>query len=178
MTNTEIRDLLWQAIMDYEPATNEQAQECCDFLNALSAGDETFSAIAAEVGRATTKFPTWPTDPLHALAVLGEEFGELTKEVLQLVYEPHKTNRDEVRKEALQTAAMAVRFLMSLDAYAYIAGPQHEQSALAAPAPPAREDWIPECPCCGNLMERTHWYCGPCGYGLPTPASAPEGDKP
>ena len=36
--------------------------------------------ILAELERATEKFPTWPTDPLHALAVLGEEFDELTKE--------------------------------------------------------------------------------------------------
>ena len=35
--------------------------------------------INEEVMRAINKFPTWPTDPLHALAVLGEEYGELTK---------------------------------------------------------------------------------------------------
>ena len=34
--------------------------------------------ICAEVDRATEKFPLWPDDPLHALAVLGEEYGELT----------------------------------------------------------------------------------------------------
>lgn len=44
--------------------------------------------ILAEVSRATEKFPEWPTDPLHAVAILGEEFGELTKSVLQLAYEP------------------------------------------------------------------------------------------
>lgn len=83
--------------------------------------------VRDEVARATKKFPTWPTDPLHALAVLGEEFGELTKAVLQSVYEPHKSNPAEVRKEAEQTAAMALRFLASLDAYAYVPGVQHEQ---------------------------------------------------
>ncbi len=84
--------------------------------------------IADEMERATAKFPTWPTDPLHALAVLGEEFGELTKDVLQLCYEPHKTTRENVRKEAIQTAAMALRFAMSLDAYDYKRGPQHSQA--------------------------------------------------
>ena len=34
--------------------------------------------VQAELKRAATKFPTWPTDPIHALAVLGEEYGELT----------------------------------------------------------------------------------------------------
>ena len=41
--------------------------------------DSILHEVMAEVARATQKFPTWPTDPLHALAVLGEEFGELTK---------------------------------------------------------------------------------------------------
>jgi hypothetical protein len=90
-------------------------------------GTDVLSEIVAEVGRAMRKFPTWPTDPLHALAVLGEEFGELTKDVLQLTYEPHKTNRDNVRTEAMQTAAMALRFVASLDAYEYTAGTQHAQ---------------------------------------------------
>ncbi len=73
----------------------------------------------AEVTKATIKFPTWPTDPLHALAVLGEEFGELTKATLQLTYEPTRVTVDEWRNEAIQTAAMALRFLISLEASAY-----------------------------------------------------------
>jgi len=81
-----------------------------------------------EVLRATTKFPTWPTDPLHALAVVQEEVGELTKEVVQLTYEPHKSSLEAVRAEAIQTAAMALRFLMSLDAYEFQRGAQHSQN--------------------------------------------------
>lgn len=88
--------------------------------------------VLAEVERATRKFPTWPTDPLHALAVLGEEFGELTKDMLQLTYEPHKTNAANVRTEALQTAAMALRLFMSLDRYEYRPGAQHSQDAARA----------------------------------------------
>lgn len=87
--------------------------------------------IAAEVSRAMAKFPTWPTDPLHALAVLGEEFGELTKEMLQSVYEPHKSSQEMVRKEAIQTAAMALRLVASLHRYDYRPGPQHAQPALS-----------------------------------------------
>lgn len=85
--------------------------------------------VIKEVEKATQKFPAWPTDPLHALAVLGEEFGELTKEMVQMVYEPHKTNKDEIRKEAIQTAAMALRLVMSLDEYEYKPLPQHEQGS-------------------------------------------------
>lgn len=84
--------------------------------------------ITAEVARATAKFPTWPTDPLHALAVLGEEYGELTKAMLQLTYEPHKTTPEEVRTEAIQTAAMALRIAMSLERYRFAPCHQHSQS--------------------------------------------------
>lgn len=83
--------------------------------------------LKREIDRAIAKFPEWPTDPLHALAVLGEEFGELTKEVLQMTYEPRKSNLDKVRSEAVQTAAMALRFLESLNEYEYRRSPQHVQ---------------------------------------------------
>lgn len=83
--------------------------------------------IEAEIARATAKFPTWPTDPLHAFAVVGEEYGECQKEVLQLTYEPHKSSKEAVQKEAVQLAAMAVRFLMSLDRYGYAPLAQHSQ---------------------------------------------------
>jgi hypothetical protein len=83
--------------------------------------------VLAELAKAVATFPTWPTDPLHALAVLGEEFGELTKDVLQLCYEPHKTTPQSAHKEAMQTAAMALRFAMSLARYEYLPGAQHAQ---------------------------------------------------
>lgn len=84
--------------------------------------------VSIEVAKAKEKFPTWPTDPLHALAVLGEAYGELTKAVLQNVYEPHKCTREEVMAEAVQTAAMALRFIMSLSEYDYKQGIQHKQA--------------------------------------------------
>ena len=101
---------------------------------APAAMDGVAGLVLAEVAKATAKFPTWPTDPLHAVAVLGEEFGELTKAVLQSVYEPHKVKPGDVREEAVQTAAMALRFLMSLNRYEYTPGAQHSQAALAATA--------------------------------------------
>lgn len=85
--------------------------------------------VQAELQRATAKSPTWPTDPLHALAVLGEEYGELNKAMLQRTYEPHKSSIADVRMEAIQTAAMALRLVMSLDAYDYRKSPQHSQGA-------------------------------------------------
>lgn len=106
--------------------------DLCGAARPTKPADGVAAQVFAEVERAIKKFPTWPTDPLHALAVLGEEFGELTKAVLQMTYEPHKVEAHEVRDEAIQTAAMALRFLNSLSEYTYTPGPQHAQRALAA----------------------------------------------
>jgi NTP pyrophosphatase (non-canonical NTP hydrolase) len=89
--------------------------------------DQLLGEVRAELERAVAKFPTWPTDPLHAAGVVGEEAGELYKAVLQRVYEPHKASIEDVRAEAIQTAAMAVRFLLSVDRYEFQRCAQHEQ---------------------------------------------------
>jgi hypothetical protein len=85
--------------------------------------------------RAVAKFPTWPTDPFHALGVLGEECGELTKAVVQFTYEPHKgVTLADIREEAVQTAAMALRWIGSIDRYNFTRGPQHYQPMPAKAA--------------------------------------------
>lgn len=89
--------------------------------------DGVLDAVRKEIERATAKFPTWPTDPLHACGVVQEESGELAKAVLQAVYEPHKSTPEDVATEAFQTAAMAIRFLASMDRYDWKPGEQHEQ---------------------------------------------------
>ncbi len=86
-----------------------------------------YNSITEELEVAVLKFPEFPTDPLHALAILGEEYGELNKAVLQYTYEPHKTSQEEIRMEAIQTATMAVRFILSLDKYKYERSIQHKQ---------------------------------------------------
>ena len=88
------------------------------------------SDVTKELSTAIVKYPTWPTDPLHALSVLGEEYGELNKAILELTYEPHKTSKEHVKAEALQVAAMAVRLIMSLDKYEYKRSEQHTQFSL------------------------------------------------
>jgi hypothetical protein len=90
--------------------------------------DKVYTDVKTELDFALRKFPTWPTRALDAVGVLNEEVGELNKEVLQMTYEPHKTDKDKIRKEATQAAAMALRFLLSLDEYDYAAGEQHSQS--------------------------------------------------
>lgn len=86
---------------------------------------EIFAHVIDELDRATTKFPVWPDDPLHAVAIVGEECGELTKAVLEHVYEPAKSSRDDIRKEAIQAAAMIFRFIRSLEFYDFTPSEQH-----------------------------------------------------
>ena len=83
--------------------------------------------IWEELQRAIDKFPKWPSDPLHAKAVIDEESGELTQAILQHIYEPGRTSYDEVKQEAIQTAAMAIRFVMALGFYRFERGHQHYQ---------------------------------------------------
>ena len=83
--------------------------------------------IMDELDKALAKFPAYPNDPLHAIAILGEEFGELTKAVLQHTYEPHKATINDIRAEAIQTAAMAFRFIASIDNFEFDKSEQHGQ---------------------------------------------------
>lgn len=89
--------------------------------------------VGDELARAIDKHPEWPTDPLHALAILGEEYGELTQAMLQRVYEPRKIGRGKIRKAAVQTAAMALRLINSLDAYEYKPSKRYDPSAQNNP---------------------------------------------
>lgn len=89
--------------------------------------EKVVAEVMQELDDAIRKWPTWPTDPLHAQAILNEEVGELQQRVLQCCYEPDKSTKEDVLKEAKQTAAMALRFLVSLDTYEYNRCEQHHQ---------------------------------------------------
>ena len=88
--------------------------------------------ISRELSRAKVKFPTWPTDPLHAVAVLQEEVGELQRATLQCCYEPDKATIEDVMTEAIQVGAMVFRFLDSLYEYQFKPGFQHHQHVPCA----------------------------------------------
>ena len=105
-----------------------RAKRCGELLSAPTYPVPVVEDVLVELTRATAKFPTWPTDPLHAMGVLHEEVGELAKAVLQVVYEPHKSTLSDVRAEAVQAAAMALRFLLSIDRYTWNPGDQHDQA--------------------------------------------------
>lgn len=79
------------------------------------------SDVFDELRSAESKFPGFPVDALHAMAVLQEEVGELQKAILQRVYDgPEKSTEQDVRAEAVQVAAMALRFLFSMPQLRYV----------------------------------------------------------
>ena len=67
---------------------------------------EAFEKVKAELHEATTKFPAFNSSH-EGYAVLKEEVDELWDEI--------KANRhNRTREEAIQVAAMAIRFLIDL----------------------------------------------------------------
>mgnify|MGYP000019313140 CR=1 FL=1 len=56
---------------------------------------------------------------------------ELNKELLQLTYEPHKVKPEGVHTEAVQSAAMTLRFLASMGRYEFRECVQHSQAVTA-----------------------------------------------
>ena len=71
--------------------------------------------IEAELARARAKFPGWPTDPVHAAAILAEEAGETVQAALGYTYEDGSAW--QVQAEAVQAAAMAIRLLENMSEY-------------------------------------------------------------
>ena len=76
-------------------------------------GERAWDLIFAELKKAEDKFPGWPDDPVHGAAILAEEAGELVKASLDFYYGRHD-GTDQMEKEAAQTGAMAIRFLVGL----------------------------------------------------------------
>ena len=69
--------------------------------------------VLDELNRAELKFPSFPIDPLHAAAILAEEVGELQRACLEWIYEGGCF--EVIKKEAVQSAAMALRFLFNME---------------------------------------------------------------
>lgn len=71
--------------------------------------------LIEEIHRAQEKFPWWPKDVVHAASIVAEEAGELQKAALHFCYE--NGGRKDIKKEAIQVAAMAYRLLFYIEEY-------------------------------------------------------------
>ena len=84
----------------------------------MSRTTEVVSEVLAEVDAATAKWPGWPTDPTHAIAILQEELGEATRAVCQATYEGKGGETlEDARQEIVQAAAMCLRWLANFGNY-------------------------------------------------------------
>jgi hypothetical protein len=88
--------------------------------------DDIYLDGLTELAHSLDKFPVWPTDPIHAVQVVNEEVGELNRAILQLVYEPDEYPDADVRKEAIQSIAVLIRFIAGLDGGQYNWSPAHQ----------------------------------------------------
>lgn len=68
--------------------------------------------LMMELEKAENKHPHWPLDKIHAAAIVAEESGELVRATLQYSYEAGLFY--DMHNEAIQTGAMALRFLKNL----------------------------------------------------------------
>lgn len=71
--------------------------------------------ILFELRRAESIHPVWPNDPIYAAAIIGEEAGEVIKAVNNAVTGKKDGKDSDYRTEAIQCAAMCIRFLKNLD---------------------------------------------------------------
>lgn len=76
--------------------------------------EEILNEFKTELSKAEFKFPGFPTDPVHAAAIVVEEAGELQRAALQFTYENGTVI--DMYKEAVHTGTMALRFLYHLEA--------------------------------------------------------------
>jgi NTP pyrophosphatase (non-canonical NTP hydrolase) len=70
-------------------------------------------SVFDEVKRAQDKHPAFPLDKIHAAAIVAEEAGELVQASID--HEYSEACPERLREEAIQTAAMAFRFLFHLE---------------------------------------------------------------
>lgn len=76
--------------------------------------------IELELRKARKKFPWWPDHPAAQAGIVCEEAGELMQACLEWKYERAKeeiileVQKNKMRKEAIQTAVTAIRFLENL----------------------------------------------------------------
>lgn len=134
----------------------------------MSSHHAAVSRILAELARAKTQHPSWPVDPVHAAAIVAEESGELVRAVLNTVYAKGDIRTpdmmDDIREEAVQTAAMAIRFLENFDHYKF--GASKSPQVREKERGPERKP----CPFCGSDNIGVHVdgfgtmiYCLHCG---------------
>lgn len=86
-----------------------------EYMTAKRSANSAMSEVLRALVLAEKRHPGWPKDMLYAAAIVAEEAGELIQAALdfEAYVGPHNTTN--MREEAAQTAAVALRFLIGLD---------------------------------------------------------------
>lgn len=90
-------------------------------------GEKAIELIFAELRKAEAKHPGWPTDPIHAVAILIEEAGEATQAAIDMTY--GDGSKEHLIEELAQAGAMAIRAMLHLI---------HEKPFYTEPVPDER----------------------------------------
>jgi hypothetical protein len=69
--------------------------------------------ILIELAGAETMHPHWPKEALHACAIVAEEAGELLRDGVSYDETGDQSLLNDMEDEAIQTGAMAIRFLIN-----------------------------------------------------------------
>lgn len=80
--------------------------------------DAYFSDLLLEYAKAEAKHSGWPSDVIHASAILNEEAGKLTQACIDATYSCGLSSEDDkarMRRYAARVGAMALRFTEGLD---------------------------------------------------------------
>lgn len=75
--------------------------------------DHCLTAIVAELGRLEKTVPNWPNDPAHAAGVVWDQAATLFEAAARKEAGP-ETEDYPVLKEAVRTAAMTLKLLLSM----------------------------------------------------------------
>ena len=78
-----------------------------------------YNIIEAELNRAKEKHPDWPTEIFKQLSIMQEEAGGVTKAVNEYCL-LNRGSLQEVKDELVQTAAMCMRMIESLEESDYL----------------------------------------------------------
>jgi len=73
---------------------------------------QVFALVRAELTKARSRYPWWPSDLVQACAIANEESGEVVKAVNNRYWAHGPETIEDIRKEAVQAIAMWVRFLV------------------------------------------------------------------
>lgn len=74
---------------------------------------ESVKQVLNELYRAEHLHPVWPSDPVRQVAILVEEVGEAVQAANDVLHKG--CDHEKLRRELIQTGAMAIRCLINLE---------------------------------------------------------------